>query len=125
MGPIGLVSVSPVARQHTIEIRNERATAINPSGIEMWNASDWTITNPIVMGIRPATSHEIGTSMASIADGWLLPHAGFPRRLNTENARPIVRHCSASDARLEKTMTAVPPQRPHLTGLKLKLCGLI
>src|SRR5262245_21783998 len=93
----------------------EKATAISPSRIEMWKARYCTMTMPMVMGISPATSHELGTSMASIAALWTA-RSDF---LKTANARAKVRHCSATLVRLEKTMMEVPPQSAQRVGLKL------
>ena len=111
---MGVVSVSPVARQQTSDTTNESATAISPRKIEMWKARYCTITRPMVMGMSPITIHEAGTSMASIAALW----AGRSLFLKRVKARASVRHWSATVARLEKTMIEVPPHNAQRVGLK-------
>src|SRR5260221_14112704 len=112
---MGVVSVSPVARQHTRETTKESATAMTPSTIEMWNARYWTATMPIVMGTRPASSQLIGTSMACMAAFW----GEVPFVLKIVNARANVRHSNARFARLAKTMIDVPPQIDQRVGVML------
>jgi len=106
IGPTGVVSVSPVARQQTRDIKNETATAINPSPTETWKPRYRTTTVPMPMGISPATSQELGTSIAASASVWAVRSL----RRKMLKARATVRHSSASEVRLEKTITAVPPQ---------------
>src|SRR5262245_9713892 len=111
---MGVVSVSPVARQHTSAAINEKATEMIPRGTEILKAISSTMTIPIVMGTSTAMSQVAGTSMRAISSLCVV----FWPFLNTKKARDNVRHSSATAARLENTMTDVPPHSAQRTGLK-------
>ena len=113
MAPMGVVSVSPVARQQTRATTKDMATATRPSQGWMEKARYWRITMPMVMGIRPPTSQETGTSTSATGSA---PPVCPRGPLNEAKARPRVRHWSATEVRLEKTMMAVPPQRAQRVG---------
>src|SRR5882724_805823 len=67
IAPMGVVSVSPVARQAAMQRTNDMTAATMPRGIEIWNAKYWTMTSPMTMGASPASSQRFGTSIAAIA----------------------------------------------------------
>ena len=93
------------------------ATAISPAHQWMEKATIWSTTIAIVIGTTPAMSHDVGTSIAAIrACRSEAPSAAALPRRNSENALATVFHCSASDVRLENTITAVPPHNPQRGG---------
>ena len=117
MAPIGVVSVSPVARHATIDSTNDMITAMRPAHHEILNATASTMTIAMVIGMRPAMNHEFGTSIAAMLAS-MSSFATFvagPRR-SIVNARPTLFHCRPSEARLANTMMLVPPHSAQLRG---------
>src|SRR5450756_337821 len=74
----------------------------------------------MVTGMRPMTSHEVGTSTASAGVGARL-RSSF---LKIMNERATVRQFNATCVRLAKTINDVPPHNAQRAGLKLP-SGLI
>src|SRR5262245_27343213 len=112
---MGVVSVSPVARQQTSVTMNDMATAIRPRNTLIWNARSWTMTNPIVIGIIPIMSQDAGTSMASSCS-FVTAEVYFRKMLKDLAS---VRHCRATDTILENTIMEVPPHKAQRTGLNI------
>ena len=117
IAPTGVVSVSPVARQATIERMNDIPTAIRPAHQLIWKAMICTSTIAIPIGIRPRTNQEFGTSIAAMRcsmSPWTDPAWG-PRRSRVKE-RATVFHWSPRAARLANTMTDVPPHSAQFRG---------
>ena len=120
IAPIGVVSVSPVARQATIERMKDIPTAIRPAHQLIWKAMICTSTIAMAIGIRPTMNQELGTSIVAMRSSMepapAAPACG-PRRSRV-NERATVFHCRPSAARLANTITEVPPQSAQLRGWK-------
>ncbi len=76
---MGVVSVSPVARQATIDSTNDIATATTPAHHEIPNAMICIATIASEIGISPAISHDVGTSTFAMATSMSAAERGSRR----------------------------------------------
>ena len=114
MAPIGVMSVSPVARAATIESRNVTSTARMPIHQVMPNSQWPRNTHAAPDTSVPVTNHDDGTSTWASGSSGL--SAAPPKSCESPpKARTTVRHLKANDNSPEATIIAVAGQSTHET----------
>jgi len=114
MAPIGVMSVSPVARAATIDRRKVRSTATTPIHHVIPKRISPRTTQAVPKTSVPVANHQPGTSTR--ASGSSVASARRPTRVaRPPKARTTVRHLSAKDRRPDVTIIAVAGQSTHET----------
>ena len=111
MAPMGVTSVSPVARAATMESRKAMATESTPSSTGTPNHARCMVTAATVQSARPTRNQLCGTSTAARASSVLGPPLKI--RPRPEKARAIMRQRNAKETSEALTISEVPAHTDH------------
>ncbi len=115
IAPIGVTSVSPVARAATIDSRNVTSTAMIPIHQVISNKKWPSSTQARPVRKVPATNQDVGTSISSIGSCSRGPSERLKAVIKPPIARTIVLHFKPKDRSPDVTIMAVAGHRVHVT----------